>query len=1032
MKRLIFLGIAMVSLTALNAQTFKEWQDPNINEINRAKMHTSYFAYESNEAANKAVKEESENFMTLNGTWKFFWVKDAGQRPTDFWKAGYNDKGWNDLEVPAVWELNGYGDPIYVNTGFAWRNQYENNPPYVPEENNHVGSYRKEVTVPASWSGKDIIAHFGSVTSNMYLWVNGTFVGYSEDSKLEAEFDLTKYLKPGQSNLIAFQVFRWCDGSYLEDQDFFRYCGVGRDCYLYARNKQRIEDIRISTELDSEYKDATLNVSLTMKGSGSVSLELIDCEGQSVTTAEAKGSGTTSINIDNPKKWSAESPYLYTLKATTKSGNQTEVIPVKVGFRKVEIKNAQLLVNGQPILIKGADRHELDPDGGYVVSRERMIQDVQIMKQFNLNAVRTCHYPDDSFWYELCDRYGLYVVAEANVESHGMGYDEATLAKNTLYNKAHIERNQRNVQRGYNHPSIIVWSLGNEAGYGKNFEDAYDWVKADDTTRPVQYERARQDGKTDIFCPMYYSYKSCEKYSSDDSKTKPLIQCEYAHAMGNSEGGFKEYWDLIREYPKYQGGFIWDFVDQSCRWTGKDGKTIWAYGGDFNRYDASDNNFCDNGLISPDRVPNPHIYEVGYYYQNIWTTASDLSNGEINIYNENFFRDLSAYALEYEVLANGEVVRQGRINDLDVAPQQSAKIKLDLGKTCNCKEWLLNLRYVLKNKEGLLPAGHVVAQDQLVLNEYKAPSMELTNEAPKNLAVNVPTVNESDWQYLIIDGGNFVAEFNKHTGYLSKYEVAGIDFIKEDAELTPNFWRAPTDNDYGARLQHRYAAWKNPKTKLSSLTHETDGSGIVTVKAEYDVEAVKAKLTLTYAINGKGEIKVTEKLSADSSAKVSDFFRFGMQLPMPKSFENIHYYGRGPIENYADRNNSTNLGIYKQTVTEQYYPYIRPQESGTKTDIRWWKMLNAAGSGLQIVAEAPFSASALHYNIATLDDGDDKGQSHSGELEEDDVTNVCIDKAQIGLGCVNSWGAIPEDKYLLHYGDYEFTFIMTPIKNSIL
>ena len=1032
MKRLIFLGIAMVSLTALNAQTFKEWQDPNINEINRAKMHTSYFAYESNDAANKAVKEESENFMTLNGTWKFFWVKDAGQRPTDFWKAGYNDKGWNDLEVPAVWELNGYGDPIYVNTGFAWRNQYENNPPYVPEENNHVGSYRKEVTVPASWSGKDIIAHFGSVTSNMYLWVNGTFVGYSEDSKLEAEFDLTKYLKPGQSNLIAFQVFRWCDGSYLEDQDFFRYCGVGRDCYLYARNKQRIEDIRVSTELDSEYKNATLNVSLTMKGSGSVSLELIDCEGQSVATAEAKGSGTTSINIDNPKKWSAESPYLYTLKATTKSGNQTEVIPVKVGFRKVEVKNAQLLVNGQPILIKGADRHELDPDGGYVVSRERMIQDVQIMKQFNLNAVRTCHYPDDSFWYELCDRYGLYVVAEANVESHGMGYGEATLAKNTLYNKAHIERNQRNVQRGYNHPSIIVWSLGNEAGYGKNFEDAYDWVKADDTTRPVQYEQARQDGKTDIFCPMYYSYKSCEKYSSDDSKTKPLIQCEYAHAMGNSEGGFKEYWDLIREYPKYQGGFIWDFVDQSCRWTGKDGKTIWAYGGDFNRYDASDNNFCDNGLISPDRVPNPHIYEVGYYYQNIWTTASDLSNGEINIYNENFFRDLSAYALEYEVLANGEVVRQGRINDLDVAPQQSAKIKLDLGKTCNCKEWLLNLRYVLKNKEGLLPAGHVVAQDQLVLNEYKSPSMELTNEAPKNLAVNVPTVNESDWQYLIIDGGNFVAEFNKHTGYLSKYEVAGIDFIKEDSELTPNFWRAPTDNDYGARLQYRYAAWKNPKTKLSSLTHETDGSGVVTVKAEYDVEAVKAKLTLTYAINGKGEIKVTEKLTADSSAKVSDFFRFGMQLPMPKSFENIHYYGRGPIENYADRNNSTNLGIYKQTVTEQYYPYIRPQESGTKTDIRWWKMLNAAGSGLQIVAEAPFSASALHYNIATLDDGDDKGQSHSGELEEDDVTNVCIDKAQIGLGCVNSWGAIPEDKYLLHYGDYEFTFIMTPIKNSIL
>ena len=1032
MRKLILFGLAAFALSALNAQTFNEWQDPNINQINRAKMHTNYFAYESADAAAKAVKEDSENFMTLNGIWKFFWVRDADQRPTDFWKTGFNDRGWNELEVPAVWELNGYGDPIYVNTGYAWRNQYKNNPPYVPEENNHVGSYRKEIIVPAEWSGKDIIAHFGSVTSNIYLWVNGTFVGYSEDSKLEAEFDLTKYLKPGQKNLIALQVFRWCDGTYLEDQDFFRYCGVGRDCYLYARNKQRIEDIRVSTELDSEYKNATLNVSLTMKGSASVSLELVDCEGERVASAEAKGSGTVSINIENPKKWSAESPYLYTLKATTNSGNQTEVIPVKVGFRKVEIRNAQLLVNGQPVLIKGADRHELDPDGGYVVSRERMIQDVQIMKQFNLNAVRTCHYPDDNFWYDLCDQYGLYVVAEANVESHGMGYEDATLAKNTLYSKAHLERNERNVERGYNHPSIIVWSLGNEAGYGKNFEDAYDWVKANDTTRPVQYEQARQDGKTDIFCPMYYSYKSCEKYSSDDSKTKPLIQCEYAHAMGNSEGGFKEYWDLIRKYPKYQGGFIWDFVDQSCRWTGKDGKTIWAYGGDFNRYDASDNNFCDNGLISPDRIPNPHMFEVGYYYQNIWTTASDLSNGEINVYNENFFRDLSAYALEYDVVANGETVRQGRINDLDIAPQQTAKIKLDLGKTCNCKEWLLNVRYVLKNKEGLLPAGHVVAQEQLTINPYTAPSMELNNEAPTNLAVVVPAVNDTDWKYLIIEGANFVAEFNKHTGYLSKYEASGIDFVNADAELTPNFWRAPTDNDYGAGLQRRYAAWKNPQPKHTSLTNETDVSGIVIVKADYEMKEVNAKLTLTYAINGKGEIKVTEKLTADSSAKVAGMFRFGMQLPMPKSFENIHYYGRGPVENYSDRNHSTPLGIYRQTVAEQYYPYIRPQESGTKTDIRWWRVLDASGSGLQIVAETPFSASALHYDIATLDDGVDKGQRHSGELQEDDVTNLCIDKVQLGLGCVNSWGAIPEEEYLVPYGDYEFSFIMTPVKNSIL
>ena len=634
MKNYVFLGLAGCALLSANAQTFKEWQDESVNEVNRAAMHTHFFAYENAEKAGSDVKENSKNFMSMNGSWKFFWVKNADQRPTDFWKVGYNDKGWDDMKVPAVWELNGYGDPIYVNVGYPWRNQYTNNPPHVPTEKNHVGSYRREFVIPADWNGKDIVAHFGAVSSNMYLWVNGKFVGYSEDSKLEAEFDLTPYVKPGQKNLIAFQVFRWCDGSYFEDQDFFRYTGVARDCYLYARNKKRIDDIRVVPDLDAEYKSGSLAVNLSLKGNAAVSLELLDAANKTVATAEVKGAGKQSsvIRVDNPNKWTAETPYLYTLRATLKEGGKvTEVVPLKVGFRKIELKNSQLLVNGQPVLFKGADRHEMDPDGGYVVSRERMIQDIQIMKKFNLNAVRTCHYPDDSFWYDLCDKYGIYVVAEANLESHGMGYDEATLAKVPSFKKTHLERNQRNVQRNYNHPSIIFWSLGNEAGYGSNFEAAYDWVKKEDPSRAVQYERSGYEGKTDIHCPMYLNYKDCIKYCEDDSKTKPLIQCEYAHAMGNSEGGFKEYWDLVRKYPKYQGGFIWDFVDQSCRWTGKNGKMIYAYGGDFNRFDASDNNFCDNGLISPDRVPNPHMYEVGYFYQNIWTTAADLKAGELNV-----------------------------------------------------------------------------------------------------------------------------------------------------------------------------------------------------------------------------------------------------------------------------------------------------------------------------------------------------------------------------------------------------------------
>ena len=1021
-KHILTSLLAWMTLT-LGAQTFQEWKDPRINAVNRAPMHANYFAYESAEAAKKGIKENSANFMTLNGTWKFNWVKDADSRPTDFWKTGFNDKGWNDIPVPGVWELHGYGDPIYVNIGYAWRNQFENNPPYVPTENNHIGSYRKEITVPASWKGKDIIAHFGSVTSNMYLWVNGKYVGYSEDSKLEAEFNLTPYLKPGQKNLIAFQVFRWCDGTYLEDQDFFRYSGVGRDCYLYARDKKRIEDIRVTPDLDSEYKNGSLNIALNLKGNGKVNLTLKDASGKEVATTQAT-KGTATIEVENPHKWTAETPYLYTLYASLE-GN-SEVIPVKVGFRKVEMKNAQLLVNGQPVLIKGANRHELDPDGGYVISKERMIQDIQVMKQFNLNAVRTCHYPDNNYWYELCDQYGIYMVAEANIESHGMGYGEKTLAKRDDYTLAHMERNQRNVQRSFNHPSVIIWSLGNEAGYGPNFEKAYDWIKAEDPSRLVQYEQGGRNGKTDIYCPMYLGYKGCEDYSKDEKYQKPLIQCEYAHAMGNSEGGFKEYWDLVRKYPKYQGGFIWDFVDQSIRWTGKNGKMIYAYGGDFNRFDASDLNFCDNGLISPDRVPNPHMYEVGYFYQDIWTNPADIKNGEISIFNEYFFRDLSAYYLEWQVLKAGKVMRSGRVEDLNVGPQQTVKMKLPIGDICQCSEWLLNVAYKLKNTEGLLPAGHVIAKQQLVLNPYKAPSMELENEAKSNWTVVEPTLKENDKHYLIVHGENFRIEFDKQNGYLSKYQVNGLDMMKEGSYLKPNFWRAPTDNDFGAYLQRRYAVWKNPTIKLVSLQQRIADQQAI-IEASYELPEVSAKLNLTYVINNEGTMKVTQKMTADKNAKVANMFRFGMQMQMPRSFDKVEYYGRGPIENYIDRKANADLGIYRQSVAEQFYSYIRPQETGTKSDLRWWKTINAAGRGIQVVAAEPFSASALHYTIESLDEGTHKQQGHSPEVEEADLTNLCLDLIQAGLGCEDSWGRIARPEYQVPYGDYEFTFILKPM-----
>ena len=1030
-RKVLICALASVGLTAFAQQP--EWQDPNVNAINRAAMHTNYFAYESEQAALKGCRLASDNYMTLNGTWKFNWVQNADQRPTDFYKVDFNDKGWDNIQVPGVWELNGYGDPIYVNVGYPWRSQYKNNPPYVPTVNNHVGTYRKEIELPADWKGRQIMAHFGSVTSNMYLWVNGKFVGYSEDSKLEAEFDLTKYLRPGK-NIIAFQVFRWCDGTYLEDQDFFRYSGVGRDCYLYTRTANHIEDIRITPDLDTQYKDGTLQIDIQMKGKGTVDLKLLDKEGKEVTTAQVKGSGkqTASMTVSNPAKWTAETPNLYTLVANLQeNGKIIESIPVKVGFRKIELKNGQILVNGQAVLFKGADRHEMDPDKGYVVSRERMIQDIKRMKELNINAVRTCHYPDNNLWYDLCDEYGIYVVAEANIESHGMGYGDETLAKNPLFAKAHLERNQRNVQRGYNHPSIIFWSLGNEAGFGPNFEACYKWIKAEDKTRAVQYEQAGTNEYTDIFCPMYYSYESCENYSKGNID-KPLIQCEYAHAMGNSQGGFKEYWDLVRKYPKYQGGFIWDFVDQSARWYTKDGKEFYGYGGDFNRYDASDNNFQNNGLISPDRVPNPHAHEVGYIYQNIWVKPVDLQKGEISIYNENFFRDLSDFYAEWQLLANGEVLQSGIINDLKVGPQQTVNQKLNytLDNICPCKEVLLNVAFKLKNTETLLPAGFAVAQQQLSVREYKAPENLLTEKKIAHDYTPTPVVEDNDSYYLIVKGENFHIDFERRSGYLSLYDVNGLSILDEGAQLTPNFWRAPTDNDMGAGLQKKYLAWKNPEIKLTSLEHATE-NGLIVVTAKYDMPTVSAKLTLTYRINKEGAIEVTQSMTTDKNAKVSNMFRFGMRAALNKNLSNIQYYGRGPIENYADRNNSTNIGKYAQTVDEQFYSYIRPQETGTKTDIRWWNQTNKGGNGIQLVGKTPFSASALHYTMESLDDGLEKDQRHSELVPQTDCVNFCIDKVQMGLGCVNSWGALPLDKYMVPYQDYEFTFVIKPIQNAL-
>ena len=1031
-SKLISIPIFLMSVAFTANAAMDEWQNPRVNEINRAPMHAWYFAFSSEDEAAANVPEQSSNYLSLNGIWKFDWVRDADARPMDFFETDFNDKGWDEIPVPGVWELYGYGDPIYVNTGYAWRSQYENNPPFVPVKENHVGSYRKVIEIPSDWKGKDVFAHFGSVTSNIYFWVNGEFVGYSEDSKLEAEFDITEYLKPGK-NLLAFQVFRWCDGTYLEDQDFTRFSGVGRDCFLYAREKSRINDIRITPDLDSDYENGTLSIQYDVQGDCDVVLSLRNADGFVVDEGNTSGKGrhTVVFEVENPRKWTAETPYLYTLSATTKSGGDVlESMRFNVGFRKVEMKGGQMLVNGQPILIKGANRHEMDPDGGYYVSYERMLQDVLRMKQLNINAVRTCHYPDDSRWYDLCDRYGLYMVAEANIESHGMGYGAETLAKDPQYEKAHLERNMRNVARNYNHPSVIVWSLGNEAGYGPNFEKCYKWVKKEDPARPVQYEQAKKNGMTDIYCPMYEGYEANEKYCLGNP-SKPLIQCEYAHAMGNSMGGFKEYWDLVRKYPSYQGGFIWDFVDQSIHWKNADGTDIYGYGGDFNRYDASDNNFHDNGLISPDRVPNPHAYEVRYIYQSIWTTLADPEKKSFSVYNENFFTDLSAYRLEWELVSDGKVLQSGIVPEVHAGPQETTEIVLDydLSSVCSGSECFVNVYWKLKKAGQMLPAGHVAAYDQISLSDYDYSGFSIENAVRPNIAVEEPRINEDDKFYLTVTGDKFLIDFSRTTGFITYYEYKGKAMLERGTDIRPNFWRAPTDNDMGANLQNKMAIWKNPDYRLRTLKSSME-DGMARIEAAYYIPETQTVLEMTYLVNNEGAVKVTERMKAGPSTEIPDIFRFGVRFRMPDDYDTIEYYGRGPWENYADRKSGAPVGLYRQSVEEQFYPYIRPQETGTKSDLRWWQVLDKRGCGFRIVSDGPFFASALEYAMETLDDGTAKDQRHSSELTKAGFTEICLDKVQMGLGCANSWGALPRPEYMLKYGDREFSFIIAPVEHA--
>ena len=1044
-----------VKTVVIKQPTFTEWHDLQVNEINRLPLHTMHFAYDPNDfpgtGAEYLDKKKSMNYLSLEGTWKFNWVANADERPTDFYKTDLDDSKWNNIQMPGNWEMLGYGQPEYVNVGFGWRGHFDQQPPAVPIKDNHVGSYRREINIPSNWDGKRVIAHFGSVTSNIYLYVNGKFAGYAEDSKVAAEFDITPFLKKGK-NLIAFQTFRWCDGSWCEDQDFWRLSGPARENYLYARSKDhRLLDVRVETDLKNNYKDGYLNITAKVQGNTLAYFGLYDPDGKEVivtgTDNVKNGVAKYQLRVKNVRKWSAETPNLYTLVVSPiQNGGMYlpyEIVQVKVGFRKVEIKNKQFLVNGQPVLLKGADRHEMDPDEGYNVSEQRMIQDIMMMKRMNINAVRTCHYPDDPRWYDLCDKYGLYVVAEANQESHGFGYGDDAAAKKPEFAKQIMERNQHNVSMFFNHPSIVTWSLGNETVMGDNFLQAYKWIKSQDKTRPVQYEQARRGEGTDIFCPMYYPVAASEKYAKDPNSPMPLIQCEYNHTMGNSGGNLSDYWDLIRKYPILQGGFDWDFVDQALhrnivkpmsilpyKMNNEELRKIeYCYGGDYNKYDPSDNNFNCNGIIGPDRQMNPHAYEVAYQYQNIWTKMVNAETGEVSVHNENFFRDLSNYALAWRLEEDGVETQNGTIADLDVPAQQTKNFTIPYDKSkIKGKEVFLNIDFRLKEAEPLLTAGQVMAYAQLPVVTKQACSGDCSKMLAQGHGKKKMKLAAKKNNVVAVTTPNLTFKIDRSTGLISEYAYNGKSLLGEGGTLKPNFWRAPTDNDMGAGLQKKFKAWKNPQMNLKNIDVKKDKkTNSVTILTSFDMPEVQGQMDITYVVFANtGAVKVTEDFKATEGAKVSDMFRFGMLMQMPYTMEKSNYYGRGPIENYSDRKDCMRIGVYTDDADNQYFPYIRPQESGTKSDIRWWKQTDATGLGLQVKSCTPFYASAIHFDTEELDDGDDKEQRHSFDLKKSKFTNLFLDSAHMGVGGENSWGAWPLEKYRVHYGNKTFTFTLIP------
>ncbi|MFA6278211.1 MAG: glycoside hydrolase family 2 TIM barrel-domain containing protein [Pedobacter sp.] len=1052
---IIFSIMVLLALHTRAQQLPVELQTPEVVSLNRMPMRASAFAYENADLAAKRSKEKSDYFISLNGTWKFNWVKDPRKRPMDFYKTDFNDVAWDNFKVPANWEVNGYGLPIYVNQPyeFAGRKLTGNrmNPPFdIPEDNNPVGSYRRKINIPENWKNRQVFISLGAVKSAFFIWVNGKKVGYSEDSKLAAEFDITKYVKPGE-NTIALQVYRWSDGSYLECQDMWRISGIERDVYLYSTPKLDIRDFKAIGTLDHTYTNGLLNVDVTVENykidqrtnhsrpdSFYVALNLVDAKGTSVwkdATGLQKVLGNYKNNlsfktqISNVKNWSAEVPYLYTLYITLKDKNEDviEVIPQRIGFRSVEIKGSDLLVNGKRIFLKGVNRHEHNATQGHTLTHEDMRKDMEMMKKLNVNAVRHSHYPPDPYWMELCDEYGLYVIDEANIESHGRYYSlETSFANDKQWRIPHLERITRMYERDKNHTSVITWSLGNEAGNGVNFYEAYEWLKQRDF-RPVQYERAENDFNTDMIVPQYPDPNWLVKYAKSKSE-RPLIMSEYAHIMGNSLGNFKEYWDAIENNPKLQGGFIWEWIDQGID-TVKNGKRILAYGGDFPldgpvNEDFSDNNFCVKGVVTAYRELTPMAIEAKKVYQFIKT--SYLGNNQISVNNSYFFRDIANVQLNWEVLEDGKIVQSGIVADLNIAPRQTLTITLPFKNNYKAgKEYFLNLHYVLKTPEPFLEKGYDISYEQLALNGTLKGAEVKSNKLDNSVKLTKTT------DKAIFNGKNFQATFDLKNGKLTSYLLDGKELLVSGPQ--PGFYRAPTDNDIGAGLNKSLRMWRNVydenKTMIKAEAMNANDlpyGGVVEIASS--LLNGDATTKQTFYIYQDGTIKVDNELKA-VAGKYKTLMRIGNDLQLNSTYNTIQWYGRGPGENYVDRKTASLIGTYKSTVDQQYFPYARPQESGNKTDVRWVTFTNKQGKGLRFeYADSLLSFNALPYSVEDLDPEAQKRQYHSGELVKRNQIYVHMDMQQLGVQGIDSWGSLPLTQYQIPYKNQTYSYWIKPIK----